>query len=125
GSRGAAGVLLITTKRGKSGVAKISYDGWFGSTKAVRLPEVFNAEQYIAFKNKAITNVYESNPTFAAANLPQVGFAPMLDENGNTIDTRWYDYIYQNGLSNNHNLNVSGGNDRTTYYFSGNLSDQN
>ncbi len=125
GSRGAAGVLLITTKRGKSGVAKISYDGWFGSTKAVRLPEVFNAEQYIAFKNKAITNVYESNPTFAAANLPQVGFAPMLDENGNTIDTRWYDYIYQNGFSNNHNLNVSGGNDRTTYYFSGNLSDQN
>ena len=125
GSRGAAGVLLITTKRGKSGVAKISYDGWFGSSKAVRLPEIFNAEQYIDFKNKAITNVYESNPTFAAANLPQVGFAPMLDENGNTIDTRWYDYIYQNGFSNNHNLNVSGGNDRTTYYFSGSLSDQN
>src|SRR5690606_16554110 len=106
GSRGAAGVLLITTKRGKSGVAKISYDGWFGSTKAVRLPEVFNAEQYIAVKNKAITHVYEANPTFAAANLPQVGFAPMLAENGNTIDTRWYDYIYQNGFSNNHNLNV-------------------
>ena len=125
GSRGAAGVLLITTKRGKAGAAKVSYDGWFGSSKAVRLAELMNAEQYIAHKNNAIKNAREINPKLSTASYPvDGGFFPTLDENGNPIDTRWYDYVYDNGISHNHNLSVSGGNEATKYFFSGNLSDQ-
>jgi len=46
GSRAAAGVILITTKSGKTGKARVSYDGWTGLTEAVRLPELLNAEQF-------------------------------------------------------------------------------
>ncbi|WP_156306236.1 SusC/RagA family TonB-linked outer membrane protein [Sphingobacterium endophyticum] len=125
GSRGAAGVLLITTKRGKAGAAKVSYDGWFGSSKAVRLAELMNAEQYIAHKNNAIKNAREINPKLSTASYPvDGGFFPTLDANGNPVDTRWYDFVYDTGISHNHNLSVSGGNEATKYFFSGNLSDQ-
>jgi TonB-linked SusC/RagA family outer membrane protein len=125
GSRGAAGVLLITTKRGKSGTAKVSYDGWFGSSRAVRLAELMNAEQYITHKNNAIKNAREINPNLPNNSFPATGgFFPTLDENGNPVDTRWYDFVYRDGISHNHNLSLSGGNENTKYYFSGNLSDQ-
>ncbi len=125
GSRAAAGVLLITTKRGKSGAARVSYDGWFGSSKAVRLAELMNAEQYIGHKNAAIANAREINPGLSATGYPAAGgFFPTIDANGNSVDTRWNDYVYRNGISQNHNLSVTGGNENTKYYFSGNLSDQ-
>ncbi len=56
GSRAAAGVLLITTKSGKSGKAKVAYDGWTGMSDAVRLPTSLNAEQYMMIKNEAVEN---------------------------------------------------------------------
>ncbi|WP_313191264.1 TonB-dependent receptor [Sphingobacterium sp.] len=125
GSRGAPGVMIITTKKGKSGAAKVAYDGWFGTSKAVRLPELLNAAQYIAHKNGAIANAREINPKLATGSYPVGGgFFPTLDENGNPVDTRWYDYVYRDGFSHNHNLSVSGGTEKTKYFFSGNLSDQ-
>ena len=62
GSRAGAGVLLITTKRGKSGKAKVSIDSWAGVSSAVRLPDVLNAEQYMFHKNSAIANALLLNP---------------------------------------------------------------
>lgn len=110
GSRAANGVVFVTTKRGKSGKARVSYDGWVGVSDTYRLPEMLNAQEYIRFKSSAIAN----NPT--TANTIRIGQSN--DASGNPIDTRWYDYVYRQGVSHNHNLNVSGGNDNTTYYFS-------
>ncbi|RYF72163.1 MAG: SusC/RagA family TonB-linked outer membrane protein, partial [Cytophagaceae bacterium] len=108
GSRAANGVVFITTKRGKAGKVKVNYDGWFGATNTYRLPNMMNASEYVAFKTQAVAN----NPTSTAK------FVQTNDANGTPIDTRWYDYIYRQGLSQSHNVNVSGGSENTNYYFS-------
>lgn len=116
GSRAANGVVFVTTKRGKSGKARISYDGWYGVTSPYRLPKLLNASEYLSYKGMAVAN----NQNVANS----VRFTQATDANGNPVDTRWYDYIYRNGAAQNHNLNVSGGNDNTTYYFSVGYTDQ-
>lgn len=125
GSRAAAGVLVVTTKKGKAGQSKLTYNAWVGSTKATRLPDVLDAEQFIAHKNTAISNAREINPTLPAGTYPaDGGFFPMYDANGNMINTNWYDEIYRTAFSQNHDITLSGGSDKTTYYFSAGISDQ-
>ncbi len=123
GSRAANGVVFITTKKGKQGKARVAYDGWVGWTKAQRLPELLNAQQYTDLKNEGLKNAgtYNDNP---ADNITDNYFATSLDANGKLIDTRWYDYTYRTGVSHNHNVNVSGANDATRYYFSFGYSNQ-
>ncbi len=111
GSRAANGVVFITTKKGKSGRAKVTYDTWFGMTKANRLPSLLNAEQYVEIKNESLINDGTYN---AETNYYSLSY----DANGQPIDTRWYDYIYQTGFSQSHNLSVSGANESTNYYGS-------
>jgi TonB-dependent starch-binding outer membrane protein SusC len=113
GSRAAAGVLLITTKKGRQGRPRINYENWVGWTSAYNLIEVLNAQEFTDLKNEGLTNF--NQPPNPALNR---GFFTMTDANGNLVDTRWYDHIYRTGLAHNHNLNVSGANDRTNYYFS-------
>lgn len=113
GSRASAGVVLISTKRGKQGSTKVSYETWGSWAKVNRLPELLNAEQYLEIKNEGAKN----------ANLPQQFFPQIV--NGQTVDTRWYDYIYQTGFSHNHNLSFSGGSDKTTFFLSMGFTDQN
>ncbi len=125
GSRAAAGVLLVTTKRGKEGRVKVGYDGWVGVTSPVRLPELLNAEEYMMIKNEAVNNkkIIEGN-----ANNPNVAsafFFPSYRSDGSLVNTNWYDHIFQTGVSHNHAVNVSGGSKNTSYFFSTNYSDQN
>jgi TonB-linked SusC/RagA family outer membrane protein len=123
GSRAANGVVFITTKKGKSGKAKVSYNASVSWTNVYGVPEVLNAQEYTTYKNRAAANnggVNSTNP----AGPNYVNFSLATDANGNTIDTKWADYVYRQGFSHDHNLNVSGGNDNTTYYFSAGFSDQ-
>ncbi|WP_188927399.1 SusC/RagA family TonB-linked outer membrane protein [Puia dinghuensis] len=115
GSRAANGVVFITTKKGKAGRVKVTYDGWVGQVKAYGLPQMLNADQYIAFKSQAVAN----NPT-----LNNVTFNYAKDKNGNNVNTKWFDYIYRTGTSHSHNLSISGGSDATTYYLSGGFTKQ-
>lgn len=127
GSRAAAGVLLITTKRGKAGKTKVSVDSWAGVSNAVRLPDVLNAQQYMDHKNMAIANALALNPNAVAAsqrNDKNQSFLPNYDSKGNLIDTDWYKEVYRTGVSQNHNLTVQGGTEKTNYYFSAGFSNQ-
>ncbi len=127
GSRAGAGVLLITTKRGKSGKAKVSIESWAGVSQAVRLPDVLNAEQYMLHKNGAIANALALNPNAVAAsqrNALNQSFLPSYNADGSLIDTDWYKEVYQTSFSQNHNLSINGGNEKTSYYFSAGYSDQ-
>ncbi|NBA88703.1 SusC/RagA family TonB-linked outer membrane protein [Emticicia sp. CRIBPO] len=127
GSRAAAGVLLITTKRGKQGKAKVSIDSWAGVSNAVRLPDVLNAQQYMDHKNAAIANALLLNPnavTAAQRNDKNQSFLPSYNADGSLVDTDWYKEVYQTAFSQNHNLTVTGGTDKTSYYFSAGFSDQ-
>ncbi|PTS99609.1 SusC/RagA family TonB-linked outer membrane protein [Pedobacter sp. HMWF019] len=124
GSRAAGGVLIITTKRGKDGKAKVSYDGWVGVTKAVRLPELLNSQQYMDLKNEAVLNSKILTGNANNSNVASALFFPSYNTDGSLVDTRWYDRIYQTAVSHNHNLSVSGGNSSTKYFFSSNYSNQ-
>jgi TonB-dependent starch-binding outer membrane protein SusC len=112
GSRAANGVMIITTKKGKSGKPRVNYDSWIGSTEVFRIWDVLDAPQYVTIKNEARANA---------------GLAPafFLDSiNGKMINTNWNDYIYRNGFQHNHNFSVSGANAGTRYYMSAGYTNQ-
>ena len=113
GSRAANGVVVITTKRGKKGKAKVTYDGWVGWTTPTRMWDMLNAQQYMDIKNEGLSNVGA-----AARYLPTNG------PDGKMIDTDWSDVIYRTGFSHSHNLSIGGGSDNTNYYFSIGYTDQ-
>lgn len=114
GSRAANGVMVITTKKGKKGLTKINYNSWYSRSTPYNLPELLNAEDYTAIKNEALVN---------AGKAP--GFFLSKNPDGSTVDTSWYDVAYEPGSSSNHNINISGANESTQYYFSADYSNQN
>ncbi|WP_437919691.1 SusC/RagA family TonB-linked outer membrane protein [Sphingobacterium sp. LRF_L2] len=124
GSRGSNGVLLITTKNGKEGRPKVSYEVWGSAQNVTRLPKLLNAEQYIAIKNEAVLNSKILSGNENNSGVASELFFPQYDDNGNLVETNWYDHVYQTGYSHNHNFSVSGGTAKTKYFFSGNFSDQ-
>ncbi|MGV3657941.1 MAG: SusC/RagA family TonB-linked outer membrane protein, partial [Chitinophagaceae bacterium] len=118
GSRASAGVIQITTKKGRQGRARVSYDGWAGWTKAYNLIEVLNAQEFTDLKNEGLVNA--GTPPDNTTR----GFYTMTDAARNLVDTRWYDYIYRTGFSHSHNISISGANESTNYYFSGGYTQQ-
>ena len=118
GSRAAAGVLLVTTKKGKPGKAKVSYDTWVGFTKPFNLVPLLDAREYELIKNEGLTNAG------TAPNGTTRGFYPYIGLDGQPVNTNWYDVVYRQGTSHNHNISVGGANDRTNYYFSAGFSKQ-
>ncbi len=92
GSRASAGVLIITTKKGKQGRARVNYDAWVGFTKPFNLIPVLNGREYETIKNEGLTNA--GTP----ANGTTRGFYPYLGPDGNPVDTKWYDVIYRTGV---------------------------
>ena len=124
GSRAANGVILVTTKRGKEGTARVTYDGWVGVTEAIRLPQLLQAEDYMMIKNEAqlnrkILSGQADNDAVASAL-----FFPSYNADGSLVNTNWYDYMFQTGVQHNHALSVSGGSPKTRYFFSANLTEQ-
>jgi TonB-linked SusC/RagA family outer membrane protein len=117
GSRAANGVVFVTTKSGKKGKAKVAYNGYYGMSKAARLAEVLNAEQYLEIKNEGLRNAGTYDPV-------NNFYGTSIGPDGEVIDTRWYDYIFRTGNSQNHNVSVSGANDNTKYYFSVGYTDR-
>ena len=113
GSRAANGVVVITTKKGKQGVTKINYEGWVGTTQAQNLTPLLNAAEYVQIKNESRTNIGLA-PAFFLQNR----------SDGTQVETNWYDFAYRTAVSQNHALNFSGANEKTSYYISLGFSDQ-
>ena len=119
GSRGANGVLLITTKRGNKGKVNVSYSGYYGFTTAIKEYDVMNSSEYIQLKKWA---TYNANPDAYTGiddpNLMRVGdvFRDQEEMEGYLAgnDTDWQNMIFRNGMTTNHQVAVNGGNDRTT-----------
>lgn len=114
GSRAANGVVVVTTKRGKPGKAKVNYDTWVNVSTPFNLPKLLNAEQYVSLKNEAMLNAGK-----------EAGFALQTRSDGSIVNTNWYDVAYQNGISQNHNINFSGATEETNYFVSVGYSNQN
>jgi TonB-linked SusC/RagA family outer membrane protein len=103
GSRAANGVVLITTKKGNKGSAKVTYDGFIGSSQAAKLHDLLNAADFVTIANEKYENWGSEGPA-------------VLDPNG--VDTNWNDYIFQSALQQSHTIAASGGTDRSQYYAS-------
>lgn len=113
GAQGANGVVLITTKHGKSGEAKFSYDGMVAmSRQAVRL-NMMNLREYAQYYNEMIEegDIDETNPYYATPSLLGKG-------------TNWQDEIFRTAWQHQHQLSAQGGSDKVQYYVSGSYMDQ-
>ncbi|HVT84613.1 MAG TPA: SusC/RagA family TonB-linked outer membrane protein [Chitinophagaceae bacterium] len=117
GSSAANGVVFITTKKGKPGKAKVTYDGWVGLNEATRLPNTLSAAQYITFKTSAVAN-YNADASALGLAPTTVSYNSINGPDGKPVDTKWSDYIYRRGFSHSHSVSISGGSDASTYYFS-------
>ncbi len=111
GSKASNGVILITTKRGKSGKARISYNGYVGVQQATELIDRMSSYDYARLLNQAL--VAEGlNARFSDDDLRKFkdGSSPYTHPN-----TDWYGEAYQTGVQHSHNVSVSGGTDDVKY----------
>jgi len=110
GTRAAAGVILVTTKKGKSGKITVSYNGFAGFSKETRRVGVLDATQYATLINEREVN--DGRPIMYA-NPSSFG-----------TGTNWQDAIFQNASRESHDVSISGGNENSKFYASFGLLDQ-
>lgn len=115
GVAGANGVILITTKRGKTGAPTITYNGFVGFQNSTVIPELPNAYEYASLKNAASVNT-GGKPIYSAYDLRkfQDGSDPDGHPNHNVYDELWA----KNTPLTNHNIELTGGSDKVKYYAS-------
>ncbi len=110
GSRGAGGVILVTTKRGKVGKPVLSYDGYHGVTSIMGKYNVMNGEQYAKFK--------ELSAAYNTQGAGTTAYPLTEEERANLaagISTDWQDLLYKQGFNTSHQLGLQGGVENTQY----------
>ncbi|PYP79291.1 MAG: SusC/RagA family TonB-linked outer membrane protein [Gemmatimonadetes bacterium] len=130
GSRGANGVVLITSRRGQAGNTRVTYDTYAGAQDVTRKIDVFGPEEYANYKREA----YRTSGLYKCAGVVSQSICPEGDavtfyseelaalKNGTFTD--WQDLITRQGSLVEHRLGVQGGNDRAQYSVSGELQKQ-
>lgn len=112
GSRGANGVVMITTKRGSEGKGRISVNANTSFQNAANMPKMLNASQYAALSNDMMSaSGKNSNPEWADPSVLGAG-------------TSWLDEMLGTGIMQNYTVSYAGGNDKSHYYVSGGYLDQ-
>ena len=112
GSRGANGVVMITTKRGSEGKGKLSVNANASFQNAHNVPQMLNAAQYAQLSNDMMSNAgHNTNPDWS-------------DPASLGAGTNWLDEMLQTGIMQNYTVSYSGGNDKNHYYVSGGFLDQ-
>ena len=102
GSRGSNGVVLVTTKKGRSGKLNVELNTTYSVQSTANSLDLLNANDFADYQNQIRTNQGNSTP---------------YDQG--TEDTDWQDLIYRSGSTQNHQLSVSGGSEKVNYYASG------
>ena len=132
GSRGANGVIVITTKKGKKGKAEFSYDGWVGFSTIGHRPETMNAQQLFDMRTEAYANGYMyNNPganrqEYIDNTLMKTNIAFHEQEfagykSGKSYD--WLKEVTQTGVQHNHNFSFSKATDGSQIYISLGIND--
>ncbi|PKP29203.1 MAG: SusC/RagA family TonB-linked outer membrane protein [Bacteroidetes bacterium HGW-Bacteroidetes-18] len=104
GSRGANGVIMVTTKSGKEGKMKVDVSSYYGVKTELSKVNMADAASFTNFSNIAFGfNRFSANPQY---------------------NTDWFDEITRTGKVTNHNISISGGNEKTTAFFSANYYDE-
>jgi TonB-linked SusC/RagA family outer membrane protein len=115
GSRGSNGVLIITTKSGKSGKTRIDFNSYASFTKITGKVDLMNAEEQYTL----LSTYPETGPSYS-----EIQDLLSLYDPDNPEGTDWQDVIFRNTLMQNYNLNISGGNNKTSFVISASHSQQ-
>lgn len=139
GSRGANGVILVTTKKGKKGQGTVSYDGWLGTRTYAKMPEQMNSKQLAQLRIDAAFNGYKArHPNATEEDLTNFYNARMMNpykadgtggflfaqyeldafNDPNFKDYDWLGEVTQDATEQNHALSFSGANEDGSYYMS-------
>jgi len=115
GAQGANGVVLITTKRGKAGQAKFTYDGMLTINRQVKRLDMMNLREYSEYYQDFVKDGWivasQANKNYADPSLLGKG-------------TNWQDAVFQTALQHQHQFSAQGGSDAVKYYVSGNFMNQ-
>ncbi len=113
GAQGANGVVLITTKRGKAGDAKFTYDGMFAIARQTKRLDMMNLRDYASYYNDLIAQGVFSTENALYADPSILGKG-----------TNWQDEIFRTALQHQHQISAQGGTDKVQYYVSGSYMNQ-
>lgn len=106
GARASNGVIIVSTKRGQSGTATITYDGYVGWQEMPKQLDMMNLQEYANYHNaRADAGLITHSSAFVRPDLLGEG-------------TNWQDELFQRAFMTSHSLSISGGNDKTTYALS-------
>ena len=115
GAQGANGVVLITTKRGKAGDAKFSYDGMLAVNRQVKRLDMMNLREYAEYYQDFVDNGWivssQANPNYSDPSILGKG-------------TNWQDAVFQTALQHSHQVSAQGGTDKVQYFVSGTYMNQ-
>ena len=112
GSRGANGVVLITTKKGKSGQLRVNYDTYFATQQVAKKLDILSTSEYIKAQNE-LSVARGGSIIFTPGDIAAIG-----------AGTDWQSLIFRDAPMQSHNLSFSGGNANTKYFASLNMFDQ-
>lgn len=115
GARGANGVILITTKKGKIGAPQLNYDAWAGVNSIIKQQAVLSPYEFVKYQLEQDPNLY----------------GPIYLKNGQTLEDyrgrkgiNWQDEIFRDAYTQNHSLSLRGGTELTRYAISGSFLNQ-
>ncbi|RKE55613.1 SusC/RagA family TonB-linked outer membrane protein [Sphingobacterium detergens] len=116
GSRGANGVILVTTKKGKAGHVQLNYDGSIGVQRVLKNIDVLSAHDFAILRNEAL---YDANPSLGPYQYRKQAEIDQLGEG-----TNWQKEAFRTGNIQNHQLALSGGAEKVQYFLGANYFDQ-
>ncbi|NRF40734.1 TonB-dependent receptor [Pedobacter foliorum] len=130
GSRGANGVIMITTKRGKKGEATVSYENNMNVSELYRHLRTLNSAEFVKVYNESFANGQKFDQAGGVWAPPKAlnhaNFPLLFDTNDKPIyDTNWEKETYKPAFSQNHQLNIQGGGEKSVYSLSLGYLDQN
>ncbi|WP_320167740.1 TonB-dependent receptor [Mangrovibacterium marinum] len=114
GSRGANGVVIVTTKKGKTGKFSISYDGYYGFRTAANLPDMMTGPEYVQWRTDLFTKQGKSTDRSNAEFFTPEEWT--IIDSGNYTD--WFDLILRNGVQTSNTVTASGGDDKGSFALS-------
>lgn len=112
GARGANGVVIVTTKKGKAGRTKVTYEGRLSIQKIIKKFDMLNASEYMQLMNIQQENDFGTK-YFSETDIANAG-----------TETDWQDLVYRSAPLHEHSVNISGGNDKTKFSIGASFFDQ-
>ncbi|WP_245917096.1 TonB-dependent receptor [Mucilaginibacter yixingensis] len=118
GSRGAKGVVIVTTKRGKAGKTQLTFDSYVGTKVPIHLPQMMNSQQYVDFRTE------QNRANGRSIVLSDILSSDLIANYNNGVNTNWPDLVLKNAVQMNHNVTAAGGDEKTRFSVSAGLNQE-